>query len=329
MLIGASDGRMQLWNFETRKLVFTFAGCGGCRTHPLRRMMFLFFWLRGDIDPTRRVHLSPNRRHGSAVRSLAMSPALDVVGVGLADGRLVLHNLKFDTVITSFLHDSTGGAGPSHSHSVRTFPFEGLQTMVGRGNGGTDFKSFRLSAASRAGAVTALSFSRGSTALVAAGGLSGAITVWRAAAPARSPRFRRVSCRSVPPPARARQPFCRGKFHPDKLFRRFSPGIWPRGSFTQSWRKLTTGRHVCRAGLCRCHPCFHHARLGHSSSRVASLTGSVGIPPDPLCLQVVSLHFMPHQPVLMSAAADNAIKHWAFDQDVRCSRGPTCPRLSY
>lgn len=39
-----------------------------------------------------------------------MSPALDVVGIGLGDGRLVLHNLKYDSVITSFTHDATGGA---------------------------------------------------------------------------------------------------------------------------------------------------------------------------------------------------------------------------
>lgn len=31
---------------------------------------------------------------GSPVKCLAASPALDVVGVGLADGRAVLHNLR-------------------------------------------------------------------------------------------------------------------------------------------------------------------------------------------------------------------------------------------
>jgi hypothetical protein len=33
---------------------------------------------------------------GAPVRCLAASPALDVVGVGLADGRAILHNLRYD-----------------------------------------------------------------------------------------------------------------------------------------------------------------------------------------------------------------------------------------
>ncbi len=42
-------------------------------------------------------------RRGSAVRSLAPSPALDVVAVGLADGRAVLHNVRTD--------EEVGGGG--------------------------------------------------------------------------------------------------------------------------------------------------------------------------------------------------------------------------
>ena len=33
--------------------------------------------------------------------------------------------------------------------------------------------------------------------------------------------------------------------------------------------------------------------------------------------QVLSLHFLAGQPVLMSSACDNALKHWAFDLEAR------------
>lgn len=69
IVLGAPDGRMQLWNLRSQAMVFEFAG-----------------W-------------------GSAVLVLAQSPALDVMGVGLADGRVMLHNLKTDTCLLSFAHD--------------------------------------------------------------------------------------------------------------------------------------------------------------------------------------------------------------------------------
>lgn len=50
VLVGSDDGRMQLWNFATGQRLHEFAGLG------------------------------------AAVRCIAPSPALDVVGVGLADG---------------------------------------------------------------------------------------------------------------------------------------------------------------------------------------------------------------------------------------------------
>lgn len=50
VVVGSEEGRLQLWNFSTRRMLFEFGG-----------------W-------------------GAAVRCIAPSPALDVVGVGLADG---------------------------------------------------------------------------------------------------------------------------------------------------------------------------------------------------------------------------------------------------
>lgn len=50
VVVGAEDGRMQLWNFASQQLIFEFKSLG------------------------------------AGVRCLANSPALDVVGIGLADG---------------------------------------------------------------------------------------------------------------------------------------------------------------------------------------------------------------------------------------------------
>jgi U3 small nucleolar RNA-associated protein 21 len=44
------------------------------------------------------------------------APAIDVVGVGLENGRIVLHNLKFDETILSFTQDW----GPIRSLTFRT-----------------------------------------------------------------------------------------------------------------------------------------------------------------------------------------------------------------
>jgi U3 small nucleolar RNA-associated protein 21 len=50
VVLGSAEGRLQLWNFATARQLYEFEGCG------------------------------------SGVACLAPSPALDVVGMGLADG---------------------------------------------------------------------------------------------------------------------------------------------------------------------------------------------------------------------------------------------------
>ena len=57
---------MQLWNVRTNKLIFSFAG-----------------W-------------------ASAVLTVVQSPAVDVVGAGLEDGNVVLHNLRYDETLMKF-----------------------------------------------------------------------------------------------------------------------------------------------------------------------------------------------------------------------------------
>uniref|UniRef100_A0AAY4DNW5 Small-subunit processome Utp21 domain-containing protein n=1 Tax=Denticeps clupeoides TaxID=299321 RepID=A0AAY4DNW5_9TELE len=69
ILLGSSQGGLQLWNIKSNKLLFTFSG-----------------W-------------------GSAVTVLQQTPAVDVVGVGLASGHVVIHNIKFDETLMKFQQD--------------------------------------------------------------------------------------------------------------------------------------------------------------------------------------------------------------------------------
>ncbi|XP_034534240.1 WD repeat-containing protein 36 [Notolabrus celidotus] len=80
VLLGSSQGALQLWNIKTSKLLFTFPG-----------------WSAG-------------------VTVLQQSPAVDVVGVGMVTGRIVLHNIRLDETLMSFTQDW----GPISSLAFRT-----------------------------------------------------------------------------------------------------------------------------------------------------------------------------------------------------------------
>uniref|UniRef100_M4BPC9 Small-subunit processome Utp21 domain-containing protein n=1 Tax=Hyaloperonospora arabidopsidis (strain Emoy2) TaxID=559515 RepID=M4BPC9_HYAAE len=69
ILIGSKQGPLQLWNVRKKTCVFEFAG-----------------W-------------------GSAVTALEQSPAVDVVSIGLADGRLMVHHLQLDQRVLDFRQD--------------------------------------------------------------------------------------------------------------------------------------------------------------------------------------------------------------------------------
>lgn len=69
ILLGSQQGSLQLWNIRTSKLVYSFLG-----------------W-------------------NSAVTALEQAPAIDVVGIGLANGHIKLHNLKFNETIMEFTQD--------------------------------------------------------------------------------------------------------------------------------------------------------------------------------------------------------------------------------
>jgi U3 small nucleolar RNA-associated protein 21 len=51
-----------------------------------------------------------------SVTCLANSPALDIVAIGLSDGRIILHNLKYDKTLFTFTHSP----GPVTALSFRT-----------------------------------------------------------------------------------------------------------------------------------------------------------------------------------------------------------------
>ena len=80
ILLGSQQGQLQLWNIRTNKLIYTFTG-----------------W-------------------GSPVLVLSQSPAVDVVGVGLESGDIVMHNLRYDETLMKFHQDW----GPVIALSFRT-----------------------------------------------------------------------------------------------------------------------------------------------------------------------------------------------------------------
>lgn len=80
ILFGSSQGGLQLWNIKSNKLLYTFPG-----------------W-------------------ASSITVLQQSPAVDVVGVGLSSGEIILHNIKFDESLMKFQQDW----GPVTSLSFRT-----------------------------------------------------------------------------------------------------------------------------------------------------------------------------------------------------------------
>ncbi|XP_063066369.1 WD repeat-containing protein 36 [Engraulis encrasicolus] len=80
ILLGSRQGGLQLWNIKSNKLLYTFPG-----------------W-------------------ASAVTALQQTPAVDVVGVGLASGQVVIHNIKFDETLMKFQQDW----GPITAISFRT-----------------------------------------------------------------------------------------------------------------------------------------------------------------------------------------------------------------
>lgn len=82
ILLGSDNGRLQLWNINTCKLIYEFKGFeNNCI------LLFLFIY---NID----------------IHTLCQSPALDIVTVGLHDGNIIFLNLKTDEEIVTYKQSS-------------------------------------------------------------------------------------------------------------------------------------------------------------------------------------------------------------------------------
>lgn len=80
VLVASEEGSMQLWNIKNKKLIYEFSS------------------------------------FGSPITCMEQSPALDVIGIGLQDGRIIIKNIKLDKTIVQFLHSE---GGPITSLSFR------------------------------------------------------------------------------------------------------------------------------------------------------------------------------------------------------------------
>lgn len=69
ILVGSTQGAMQIWNFRTSKMVYQF-------------------------EP-----------FSSAITCLVQSPVVDVVAIGLLDGSAILHNIRINEKIDSVRQD--------------------------------------------------------------------------------------------------------------------------------------------------------------------------------------------------------------------------------
>jgi U3 small nucleolar RNA-associated protein 21 len=159
------------------------------------------------------------------VRTVVASPALDVVGVGLADGRAVLANLRYDEVVAAF--DNAAGSGaaeerfgpgsrggaagaPGAGRGVTALAFRtgpGLPLMAAGGGPGTvslwnlaERRLHALVADAHDGPLLALHFFAGEPLLMSAGG-DNAIKQWAFDGADAAPRLLRFRSGHAAPPA--------------------------------------------------------------------------------------------------------------------------------
>jgi U3 small nucleolar RNA-associated protein 21 len=113
-VIGFSNGQLELWNFNTRKLLYTF------KSHKAHLSADGGASYGSDSDDERtpvsssagsRDASAGSRANAQAVTCLEQSPACDVVGVGFSSGKILLLHLKLDQVLFSFSQKLAGGVG--------------------------------------------------------------------------------------------------------------------------------------------------------------------------------------------------------------------------
>lgn len=94
MIVGSQEGSLQLWNISTKKKIYEFNG-----------------W-------------------GSAISCCVSSPALDVVAVGCSDGKIQVHNIRFDEEIVTFSHSTRGAV------TALSFSTDGQPLLASGGSSG-------------------------------------------------------------------------------------------------------------------------------------------------------------------------------------------------
>lgn len=94
ILFGSREGPLQLWNLRTQKLIHTFKG-----------------W-------------------NVPVTSLQQAPSVDIVAIGLQDGLIIIHNIKFDETLLKFFQDW----GPVVQITFRTDGPPHMATSSDKGN---------------------------------------------------------------------------------------------------------------------------------------------------------------------------------------------------
>ncbi|XP_027106936.1 U3 small nucleolar RNA-associated protein 21 homolog isoform X2 [Coffea arabica] len=94
IIVGSQEGSLQLWNVSTKKKLYEFKG-----------------WK-------------------SSISCCVSSPALDVVGIGCADGKIHVHNIRYDEEIVSFSHSTRGAV------TALSFRTDGQPLLASGGSSG-------------------------------------------------------------------------------------------------------------------------------------------------------------------------------------------------
>lgn len=94
VILGSQDGSLQLWNISTKKKLYEFKG-----------------WK-------------------SSISSCVSSPALDVIAVGCADGKIHVHNIRYDEEVVTFSQSTRGAV------TALSFRTDGQPLLASGGSSG-------------------------------------------------------------------------------------------------------------------------------------------------------------------------------------------------
>ncbi|GAV59734.1 WD40 domain-containing protein/Utp21 domain-containing protein [Cephalotus follicularis] len=94
IILGSQEGSLQLWNISTKKMLYEFKG-----------------W-------------------NSSICCCVSSPALDVVAVGCADGKIHVHNIRYDQEVVTFSHSMRGAV------TALSFSTDGQPLLASGGSSG-------------------------------------------------------------------------------------------------------------------------------------------------------------------------------------------------